>query len=464
MDKTKTIFIIEDNPTIRQFMESIVRETWNCIPRLFPDGNGVIEALDEDPDVVILDIILPNGVLGTDLLKKIKELRPSLPVIMISAQTSIDIALETLRNGATDYVTKPIDFNRLENVVRNAIQSHDLAREVERLRDSIGKASRLENVISHDGRMEEIFRSVQKVMDTPVSVLIEGESGTGKELIARAIHFNGLRKEKPFVVVNCASIPRELLESELFGHERGSFTGAVARKIGKFEQADGGTIFLDEVGELEMNLQAKLLRVLQSKEFERVGGNQLITSDVRVISATNRDLHEAVTQKAFREDLYYRLASFPITLPPLRERKSDILLLAEHFLRRAQEALKKPPLSFSKGALKLLYYYSWPGNIRELEHAVERAAILADSDTITEKDLPIVVQSDFSPDASSGQDETVFSDTDPIRSLEWLKEQSIRHALRVTGGNVLEAAERLKLGRATLYRLAEKYNIQIERK
>lgn len=265
---------------------------------------------------------------------------------MLSAQGSIEVAVDALRLGAFDYFSKPIDIQHLEPAVKNAIKSYDLQRELESLKENVKKEYSFDNMISADGRMQDVFKLVTKVLNNEITVLVYGESGTGKELIARAIHYNGKRKDKPFIVVNCASIPRELLESELFGHEKGSFTGAHQRKLGKFELANGGTIFLDEVGELEMLLQAKLLRVIQEREFERVGGTELIKTDVRIISATNRDLKLAVEKKEFREDLFYRLNSFPISIPPLRFRRGDILVLAQHFLDSFNKKLGKSVKGF----------------------------------------------------------------------------------------------------------------------
>ncbi|MCU0332844.1 MAG: sigma-54 dependent transcriptional regulator [Ignavibacteriaceae bacterium] len=306
--------------------------------------------------------------------------------------------------------------------------------------------------------MQDVFKLVSKVLDNDISVLIYGESGTGKELIARAIHYNGNRKDKPFVVVNCASIPRELLESELFGHEKGSFTGAHQRKLGKFEYAKDGTIFLDEVGELEMLLQAKLLRVIQQKEFERVGGTELIKTNVRIISATNRDLKHAVEQKQFREDLYYRLNSFPIFIPPIRQRRADILVLTEYFLEEFNKKLQKNVKGFTKKALKLIYEYDWPGNVREMENTIERCLIISEKDHLDVDDLPQHIRA-ADTSASVDQQNVMFTDYNII-PFEKIKEKSIRHALKVTGGNIVEAARKLQLGRATIYRLMEKYGIE----
>jgi len=363
-----------------------------------------------------------------------------------------------LRLGVYDYFPKPIDDQKLEPAIKNAIKNYDLTKEIESLKDELIKEFSFDNIISKDGKMQDVFKLVSKVLNNDITVLINGESGTGKELIARAIHYNGKRKDKPFIVVNCASIPRELLESELFGHERGSFTGAHQKKLGKFELANEGTIFLDEVGELEMLLQAKLLRVIQERTFERVGGIELLKSDVRIISATNRDLKEAVENKEFREDLYYRLNSFPIFIPPLRHRKGDVLVLAQHFLDTFNKKLNKNIKGFSKKAIKLIYDYPWPGNIREMENTIERCLIIAEKDLIDVEDLPVhlrnnegVISSDYSG--------ALFTD-DTIFPFEKLKEEAIKHALKITKGNIVEAAKKLQLGRATIYRLMEKFNIE----
>jgi DNA-binding NtrC family response regulator len=453
----KLIFIVDDEKAISKLLVYWVRDKWKYKTIVFENGSDVLNSLSMNPDLVLLDIMLPD-INGLEILKSIKRYDENLPVIMLSAQGSIEVAVESLRQQAFDYFPKPIDSQRLEPAIKNAIKNYDLQREVCLLRDNVKREYSFENIISSDDKMQNVFKMVSKVLDNDITVLIHGESGTGKELIARAIHYNGIRKEKPFVVVNCASIPRELLESELFGHEKGSFTGAYQKKAGKFEMADGGTLFLDEIGEMEMSLQAKILRVIQQKEFERVGGTETIKSDVRILSATNRDLREAVERKEFREDLFYRLSSFPITIPPLRERPKDIIVLLDSFIKKFALKLNKDVKGFTKRATKVLYDYSWPGNVRELENMVERCIILTESDMIDVADLPANIYS--GPRASilpAGGD--IFSG-DIIIPLEKLKEESLRHALKVTGGNILEAAKRLDLGRATIYRLIEKYGIE----
>ena len=461
MAQERLIYIVDDEETISKLLEHWVTKKWGYEARTFTTGEECLDNLNTIPDAIILDIMLP-GIGGVETLKRIKVRYPDVPVIMLSAQGKVDVAIETIKLGATDYFSKPVDFTKLEVGVKNAIQTHDLSREVSRLREAVGKPVHFDSIISDNGAMQEVFKLVQKVKDNDICVLVLGESGTGKELIAQAIHYNGNRKDKPFVVVNCASIPHDLLESELFGHERGSFTGAHQRRIGKFEQAIGGTLFLDEIGELDLSLQSKLLRVIQTKQFERVGGNETLTTDVRLVSATNRDLVKAVAQKQFREDLYFRLATFPIMLSPLRDRRSDILLLAEHFLKKFSVEVSKPGVGFSKKALKLLYEYAWPGNVRELENAIQRALLMTDGPTITEKDLPLAVVT-FGSREESIVSSPLSLGVEHIRPLEKVKEEIIRLALKSTEGNIVDAARRLKIGRATMYRLMKKYKINGEK-
>ena len=454
---SKLVFIVDDEQSISKLLSFWVKDKWGYEVELFANGESMLKKLSSKPDLILLDIMLP-GLDGIETLKRIKQQDEQMPVIMLSAQGRIDVAVDSIKYGAYDYFSKPIDQQKLELSVKNAIRNYDLVKEIQNLKDNVKKEYSFDNIISADGKMQDVFKLVSKVLDNDITVLIYGESGTGKELIARAIHYNGRRKDKPFVVVNCASIPRELLESELFGHERGSFTGAHQRKLGKFELAKDGTIFLDEVGELEMLLQAKLLRVIQQKEFERVGGTELIKTNVRIISATNRDLKQAVEEKQFREDLFYRLNSFPISIPPIRQRRSDILVLTEYFVEEFNKKLQKNIKGFSKKALKLIYEYDWPGNVREMENTIERCIIISENDTLDIDDLPQHIKA---ADTSMIADhQSVMFTDDNIIPFEKIKEKSIRHALKVTGGNIVEAARKLQLGRATIYRLMEKYGIE----
>jgi len=452
----KLVFIVDDEVAISRLLTYWVKDKWGYKTEVFGNGEDVVKNLHLKPDLILLDIMLP-GLDGLEVLKRVKQYDEDLPVIILSAQSRIEVALESLRYGAYDYFPKPIDTQRLEPAIKNAIKNYDLNRELHNLKENVKKQYSFDNIVSEDGKMQDVFKLVSKVLNNDITVQIYGESGTGKELIARAIHYNGLRKEKPFVVVNCASIPRELLESELFGHEKGSFTGAYQKKLGKFEVANGGTLFLDEIGDLEMTLQAKLLRVIQQREFERVGGTELIKCDVRIISATNRDLKKAVESKDFREDLYYRLNSFPIIIPPLRLRRSDILVLLDHFLNTTNKKFGKNVNGFSKRALKLLYDYDWPGNVRELENTIERCMILGEGNILDVDVLPshiknLEITTKLEPASA------LFSD-DNVIPFEVIKEEAIKHALKVTKGNIVDAAKKLQLGRATIYRLMDKYKI-----
>ncbi|MEX1138334.1 MAG: sigma-54 dependent transcriptional regulator [Bacteroidota bacterium] len=455
------IFIVDDEETIRQLLQYWVTNRWGYEGRIFSTGEECLDALQDDPDLVLMDITMP-GIGGIEALTEIKKRDPGVPVIMISAQGDMQVAVESLKLGASDYFGKPIDFPKLEASIRTILRLREVSREVVHLKERMERDVHFDNVIASSGEMQEVFRLVSKVKNSSIPVLVMGESGTGKELISRAIHFHSDRKNAPFIVVNCASIPHELLESELFGHEKGAFTGAYQRRVGRFEQANGGTLFLDEIGEMDLSLQAKLLRVLQTKQFERVGGNETITSDVRMVSATNRDLHEEVRNKRFREDLFFRIAAFPILIPPLRQRKSDILILVEHFLRRFASEQSRKGLHFTREALKYLYEYPWPGNVRELENVIQRAAVMTESDAISEKDLPLSVRS-YVATGTTQSPGSVFDASDSVKSIqpmEAVKEAALRTALEITDGNILEAASRLKIGRATFYRMMKRYKIK----
>lgn len=458
----KLVFIVDDEASILRLLKHWVQDQWKYNIETFESGKEALENLSQNPDLILLDIMLPD-INGLEVLQKIKAYDKNLPVIMLSAQGSIEVALESLRLGGFDYFPKPLDNNRLGPAIKNAIQNYDLHKRIEELEQEVQKEYSFDNLVSADVKMQDLFKMVTKVLNNDITVLIHGESGTGKELIARAIHFNGKRKNEPFVVVNCASIPRELLESELFGHEKGSFTGAHQRKIGKFELAKEGTLFLDEIGEMEMSLQAKILRVIQGREFERVGGNETIKTDVRIISATNRDLQNAVNSREFREDLFYRLNTFPIVIPPLRERRGDIVILIDHFINMFNEKLGLNLKGVSKAAMKVLYDYDWPGNVRELENTLERCCILTDKNVVDTDHLPEhILSSDVS--ANIKIDGALFTETSPVIPFEKLKEEALRHAVAITKGNIVEAAKKLKIGRATFYRLLEKYGIEVNRK
>lgn len=392
------IFVVDDDRHYARMISYRLAKNPDYQVKTFTSGEEVVRHLGEQPDLILLDIMMP-GIDGIEALRQVRELRPETPVVMVSAQGVIDTAVEAMKLGAYDYITKgQDDLVKLETVVKNVLEKVAMERELDSLRSEVSRRYGVEGLVGESPAMQKVYRLIQKTLRGDLTVAIQGESGTGKELVAKAIHYNSNRKRASFVVVNCAAIPRDLMESEFFGHEKGAFTGAHARKIGKFEQADGGTIFLDEIGEMDLDLQAKLLRVLQNREVQRVGGNQTITVSVRVISATNRDIIQMIRDGQFREDLYYRLFQFPIQLPPLRERGQDILLLANHFLREYindhQEFRGK---QLSTKARRAILEYTWPGNVRELKSAIERAILISDTPDIQPSDLMLHDRAAISP-------------------------------------------------------------------
>ena len=461
-EKKRPLLIVDDEESVCTMLAYWAEKLWDYPVIIVNKGQDALEKLNEKPGVVLLDIMLPD-ISGIEVLKWIRSFDKNLPVIMLSAQASVEVALEALRTGAFDYFTKPIDRDRLKKTIENAIRGYELSEQVRQLENLLGEKYTFENIISVDPKMQDVFRLMRKAVPSTITVTIQGESGTGKELIARALHFNGPRKDKPFIVVNCAAIPHELLESELFGHEKGAFTGAHERKIGKFEAASGGTLFLDEIGDMDLALQAKILRAIQNREIQRVGGTETIAIDVRFISATNKDLLEEVKSGNFREDLYYRLSTFPIYLPPLRERKGDILALAEHFLTKYAPEMNPHVKSFTRAASVALTRYSWPGNVRELESAIERAVLLCESDRIDVEHLPFTVRGNISyrdtdaPDGDTKSASSTWEPTSPddLMPLTDVKHAYVQKAYELCEGNVSEASKRLNISRATMYRILE---------
>jgi len=388
------------------------------------------------------------------VLNHIKEVKPEVPVIIITAFGSIDNAVEAIRLGAFDYVTKPFTEDKLRACVEKAMQISQLTSEVKYLRSEIEGKYTFNNIIGNSSEICEILRLAGEVSHTDTTVLITGESGTGKELLSRATHLNSPRCKGPFLPVNCAAIPNALLEAELFGYERGAFTGAQQLKKGKFEIASGGTLFLDEIGDMELDVQAKLLRVLESKSFERLGGSRIIQSDVRIIAATNKDLESMVREKTFREDLFYRISVFPIRIPPLRERRNDIPLLSQYFIKEFATAFGRRPPVMSDKVMEMLYNHSWKGNIRELRNVLERAMILAKGEKITSRHV-ILHESHEKPLNELDLDQIVkLLVFDHRVGLEQVERRCIQYAMEVAGNNVSKAARLLGLSRATLrYRL-----------
>jgi len=449
----QVILVVDDDKNICKMIEINLRKEKTYEIRTAGNGEACLKAIRESlPDLVLMDIQMP-GIDGIETLKRIKEAHPLVPVVMMSAHGTIEKAVDSMKLGAYDFITKPFASERLLVTVRNALLSSSLEREVDELKRELKDKYQFKNIVGQSGVMQEVFRNIEKVINSSVTVLITGESGTGKELIAKAIHYhNPQRSEKQFVAVNCSALPETLLESELFGHEKGSFTGALGRRAGKFETADGGTVFLDEIGDMSPTMQAKILRVLQEREFERVGGNELVKVDTRIISATNKDLEEAVKKGEFREDLYYRISVFPIKLPPLRERKEDIPLIAAHFLNKYSKQENKEIEQLSPEALDLLMAYHWPGNVRELENTIERAVVLASPPEIGARDLPMSIR-------SLAEKRIYESDNKLSTWIEKLEEQALRQALLECEGNISQTAKKLGIGRATIYRKAKKYGL-----
>ncbi len=374
-DKKPTVLIVDDEAGVRESLRMVLKDSCEVVP--LESGEAALEWLEKNAaDLVLLDILMP-GMDGIEVLERIREKDRFLPVVMLTATKTVKTAVTAMKLGAFDYITKPFDVDELRLVVQRATENANLKREVEELREAVGKRFSFENIIGESEAMQKVFRTVMAVAPLKTTVLITGESGTGKELIAKAIHYNSPRKDKPLVTLNCAAIPENLLESELFGHEKGSFTDAVDKKIGQFELAHTGTIFLDEIGEMSSALQAKLLRVLEQGEIMRVGGDRPIPVDVRVVAATNRNLQQAIQEGRFRSDLYYRLNVVSLEIPPLRERREDIPHLIRHFLDLKSKELGLPRREITPAAVDRLLQYPWPGNVRELENVIERVLVLS---------------------------------------------------------------------------------------
>jgi DNA-binding NtrC family response regulator len=414
-------------------------------------GNGrqALEAARAEPfDIVLTDLKMPD-LNGIELLSELQQAQPGQCVILMTAHGTIDSAVDAMRKGAFDYLTKPLEKDELLLVLRRAMERNQLVHENRRLKEELRTRFRLESIVGQHGSMQDVFRIVHKVAQSSSTVLIYGESGTGKELVARALHLESDRRARPFYAVNVAALPESILEAELFGHEKGAFTGAESRKIGLFEQASGSTLFLDEVGDLKRDLQVKLLRTLQEREILRVGGTERVKVDVRIVAATNQDLERAVREGGFREDLYYRLNVIPITLPPLRERRTDIPLLIDHFVAKYAGGSRR---SVSKEALEVLIAYDWPGNVRELESVIERVLLLAENAQIAPSDLPASVRTRVG--ASRGGVDLDIPEQGI--DLDAIEESLMLKALEKAGGNVSRAARLLGLSRRTLqYRIAK---------
>jgi two-component system, NtrC family, response regulator HydG len=455
MNKKNTLLVVDDDFAHRTMLKTLIAG-WGYEVREADDGAAAVEAVRRDPfDLVLMDIRMVR-VSGLEALEEIRRYNPALPVILMTAYASVETAVEALKKGAYDYLTKPLDFDELRLALERALEHTHLREENRMLRESLGARFDRGNLIGHSNAMTRLLDLVAQVAPSEATALVTGESGTGKEMIAGAIHFNSPRKSGPFIRINCAAITETLLESELFGHEKGSFTGADRRKEGKFRQADGGTIFLDEVSEMSLGMQVKLLRVLQEREFTRVGGEELIRVDVRVIAATNRDLPRAVAEGRFREDLFYRLNVVNLRVPALRERKEDIPLLAQHFLKIFAEKNRKALKGFTPRAMDRLLRYPWPGNVRELMNTVERGVVLTRADILDEEDVAPVLEMEIQK-APGGQ--AVEAEAEADTSLEAVEKATILKTLEEAGGNKSEAARRLGITRRTLHLKLKKYGL-----
>jgi len=447
------ILIVDDEKSIRTTLGGILNDEGFSVSTAH-DGETALQIVDESPpDLVLLDIWLP-GIDGVEVLQKIKEKYPELPVIMISGHGTVETAVKSTRLGAYDYIEKPLSLDKIILTIEHALEHTRLSREYRRLsREMAGQ----DELIGQSRQVRELRDQIAKVAPTEGWVLITGENGTGKEVVARMVHRGSHRADRPFVSVNCAAIPEELIESELFGHEKGAFTGAVDRKQGKFDMADGGTLFLDEIADMSLRTQSKILRILQEQQFERVGGTSPIKVDVRVIAATNKDLDAAIKEGTFREDLYYRLNVVPLYLPPLRERKEDIPLFVDHFLKDfcARSRLKQKKMN--KRALQAFLHYSWPGNVRELKNVIERMVILSGGGELSVKDLPPALTSGGGAPATSAYDLPTLKEA---RSA--FEKQYIMRKLIENDHNVSRTAEQIGVERSSLHRKIKSYGIDDE--
>jgi len=447
----KTLLIVDDEKNTRDGLRVALEDHFEVY--VAGDIAGAMATLEADPaDVLITDLRL-GGEDGMELIEKAIKL-PKPPIcIMMTAYGSVDTAVEAMKRGAYDFVTKPVNIDRLEMLIQRALRERDTRKENDSLREQVNRRSGLESMIGHSAPMVEVFDTIKQVAPSRATVLIQGETGTGKELAARAIHNLSPRAGKKFVAVHCKAFSTQLLESELFGHEKGAFTGAFERRTGRFEQANGGTLFLDEIGEIDENTQVKLLRALGERTFERVGGNQTIQADVRLVAATNKDLAGLVAEGKFRDDLYFRLNVVQITMPPLRARKEDIPLLVRAFLKESAAENEKPSRDFSQEAMSSILDYNWPGNVRELRAAVEHAVVMCSTPQIGVRDLPATLR------GTVPQHESNPLQTKDGLNLHHSEQMLIFRALEESGGNRTDAARRLGISRRTLHRRLKELNI-----
>ena len=456
------ILIVEDKDSLRAMLRHALEGHGHTVLEAQDETEAVQELRRTRPVVVLTDLKLPVGD-GFGVLRAAKELDPDLPVVVMTAYGSIQDAVTAMREGALDFLAKPIDPDHLLLIVERAIAQRRMLTEYIVLKEELAERRGAPRIIGEDGKLRQVSQQLHRAAATDATVLLEGESGTGKELFARALHALSPRADGPFVAINCAAIPEGLLESELFGYEKGAFTGATQRKPGRFELAHRGTLFLDEIGDLPLALQAKILRAIEEKRFERVGGTQSLHVDVRVVAATNRNLKQRVTERQFREDLYFRLCVFPIQIPPLRERGADVLILARHFVERFCKDLNKKPLTLAPSAIEELEAYPWPGNVRELQNCIERAVILTEGDTIHQRHLSLAFRRAPSPEPCINPwDQIDLSGTmaEALRRVSGeVERRKIEVALQAAGGDKAQAADALRLGYKVLLQRLKAHGI-----
>ena len=456
MRDKNTILVVDDDNAHRIMLRTLIGG-WGYEVTEADDGAIAIDRVKEQSyDLVLMDVRMVQ-VSGLEALEQIKLFNPAIPVIIMTAYSSVDTAVKALKQGAHDYLTKPLDFDKLKITIERSMEHTRLKEENRLLKESLGKHFDRQNIIGRSPAMLNLLETVAQVAPSEATVLISGESGTGKELIAGAIHYNSSRKSGPFVKLNCAAITETLLESELFGHEKGAFTGADRRKEGRFYQAHGGSLFLDEVSEMSLTMQVRLLRVLQEREVTRVGGEQTIQVDVRLIAATNKNLTDLISNGKFREDLYYRLNVVNMEIPPLRQRREDIPLLAQHFLEVFTSKNRKEIKGFTPRALDHLIRYDWPGNVRELMNAVERTVVLSRSEFLSERDFPSIAGPELK--AETGLSDATKINIDGDKPLEEVERATILKTLEAARGNKSEAARRLGITRKTLHKKLKAYGV-----
>jgi two-component system response regulator AtoC len=454
----RTILVADDDASIRSLLKQLLTDEGHSVLEAATGTEVVEQVKGSSPDLVIMDVRMPE-LDGIEALSKLKVSSPKTSVLIMTAFGSSNNAIRAMELGAFDYITKPFELDKISHTVKRVIEYRDLTSEVQVLRDEISSLVQTERIVGNSPAMQEVYKTVGKVAKADATVLITGESGTGKELVAEALHYNSNRRSGPMVKVSCAALPETLLEAELFGHEKGSFTGAMTQRRGRFEMADKGTIFLDEIGEMSLPMQTKLLRVLQERKIERVGSSLPIKVDIRIICATNKDLQRQVEQQKFRDDLFYRLNVINIHMPPLRDRKEDIPALVEHFLAKHRYSATAQPAAISEEALKRLMEYDWPGNVRELENVIERAVVLSRGQIITSRELPFG-DHEAGEHEEEGGDEVSVEKSFFKKSVAQFEKDLIMKALRDANGNRSKAAEMLGIYRRLLYAKIKEYGLE----